>query len=337
MGFRVASYLWKLAHLLRANDCKQRLGALKYEVTLMGVYIMKPDWHDDIRVPSSVGDDVRISHMITVDASSERAKSFQISVQPQMHNGTLSSHASSLSTLLLSTHRKTTLFLDRYLQSNINAVELDELRVELKNILENHRSALDYTAHYIAERCTPKPSSSKVQFPVASPKDTLTKFSLKLDKWFPDLISSAPKVRDYLLCIQEFNGELWLRQLADLTNFNKHRSLSSQKLDIFNSVVVRFDDSGIRLGELGLLSLTIEAGGVLRFVNSSGQHVDLDVPCVIDANTISIPGADPRIEVVAEKHKLYCIPGTKKSIASTVWSIDKNVFRAVDQICSLLS
>ncbi len=302
----------------------------------MVTVIMFLNWHDNMHIPT-VGDHVRIKHVVIVNTTTVRAESFQVAVPPRTPTGILSEHARALGALLTSTHANTARFLDRYLRPNIDPAELDGLRVDLKNLLENHRSALEYTAHHIADRCAPKLPSTKVQFPIAKSSDTATTFALKLDQWFPCLGTSVPKVRDDLLSIQEFNGELWLRQLADLTNFNKHRSLSVQEPGSFHSVVVRFGSAGVRLGELGLRSLSLEAGGVLRFVNTVGQQVDLDLPCVLDANTTSIPGADPRIEVVPEERKLYRIPGSKESIAGTVWSIDKNVFRAVDRICSYLS
>lgn len=144
-------------------------------------------------------------------------------------------------------------------------------------------------------------------------------------------------MRDYLLSIQEFNGETWLRQLADLTNFNKHRSLSAQNLAEFHSVIVGFDEAAIRFGELGLRSLDIESGGILRFVNSSGQQADMNGPRVIDADTSPLLGVDLRIKALQESHVLYCIPGHSESIASTIWRINRNVFRAIDKICALLS
>jgi len=299
---------------------------------------MFPDWHDPIHIPT-VGDDIRIvsPHVITVRPNTMRPETFQVSVQPGTGTDALTEHGRAIATLLQKTHGDTARFLDSYLQPNIELAELDRLRVDLKNLLENYRSALEYTAHHIAALCTPKPPQDRVQFPVAQPSDTAATFGPKLDQWFPGLGASAPKVRDYLLTIQAFNGYPWLEQLADLTNFNKHRSLSAQEPGDFHSVVVRFGDAGVRLGELGFRSLSLETGGVLRFVNSSGQQVDLDGPCVLDASTTSLAGADPRIELLMEKRQLYRIPGCKDSIAGTLWSIDKNVFRAVDWICALLS
>lgn len=297
---------------------------------------MFPGWHDNMHVPS-VGDIVHIGHTITVDANTVRPESFRVSVQPRTPTGVLSDRGRAIAALLRRTHGDTAKFLDRYLRPNIGPAEVDCLRVDLKNLLENHRSALEYTAHHIADFCTPKPPLDRVYFPVAKLGDTTATFARKLDQWFPNLSTSAPKVREYLLSVQEFSGDPWLRQLADLTNFNKHRSLSAQEPGDFLSVVVRFGDAGVRFGELGLRSLSLEAGGVLRFVNSAGQQADLKDPCVIDANTTSLPDVDPRIEVLRENRQLYRIPGHGESIAGTIWSINTNVFRAVDQICKLLS
>ncbi|OPX60799.1 MAG: hypothetical protein A4E25_00209 [Methanobacterium sp. PtaB.Bin024] len=294
---------------------------------------MFPNWHDHYNLPT-VGDDVIIKHTVTVD-SDVGAKSFKVSVQPRTPNSVLTNHGNNLKTLLTSTHVSTANFLDKYLRSNIEQTELDTLKVDLKNILENHRSLLEYTAHYMAERCTPKPS--KVYFPVANSKDDVQTFTKKINKWFPKLSNRSPSVIDYLLSIQEFNGETWLRQLADLTNFNKHCSLSDQELNTFHSNVVKCGNVGIRLGELGFRSITLEDKGKLRFINTLGEQVDLNMPCVLDATITSIPYADSRIELIEEKRELYSIKNYDNSIAHTIWNIDKNVFRAINTISSLLS
>ena len=299
---------------------------------------MYPNWHDHLHVPT-VGDDVHIAGpgVCRVTPSGDGATSFQVAVQPRSPEGILSPHAHALGTLLRRVHADTARFLDRYLGPSIQKSDLDELRIDLKNILENHRSALEYVAHHLADRCAPKPSPDRVQFPVASRKDTATSFGAKIEKWFPGLGARAPGVKDYLLSIQEFNGDRWLRQLAELSNFNKHRSLSTQQPACFRSVVVRYGLAGLRFGELGLRSCNIQAGGVVRFTDSAGNQVDLTGPRLLDATTRSLPNADPRIELILEERQLYCIPGATESIAGLIWAIAKNVFRTVDQICRHLS
>lgn len=295
-----------------------------------------PNWHQPLHVPT-IGDDVQILHIVTLPANAPTLLNFSVRVQPRTGTGMLSEHAQALSALLQTTHSATARFLDRYFRPNIEPNQIGKLRVELKNLLENYRSALDYVAHYLADRCTPKPDAKKVQFPVANENDTAATFGKKLDRWFPGLSTSVPNAKAHLLSIQQFNGDTWLNQLSELANFNKHHSLSPQECGRFESVVIRCGGSRIRLGELGLKSLTIEAGGALRFVNVAGEHVDLDGSQRLDATTTSITGSDSRIEVVREEHNLFRIPGQPESIAGTVWVIAKNVFRTVDKLCSMLT
>ena len=297
-----------------------------------------PKWNAELGVPT-VGDDVRIlcGDVITIDSETKSTLSFNVSVQPCSLDGLLTERGDAIATLLTQTHKQSSIFIDKYLNSDITEASLKENKVILKNILENHRSALEYVAHHIANYCAPIPDESNVQFPVAKPKDDADTFKKKLEIWFPKLNIKKPKVFQFLESIQEFNGELWLKQLSELTNFNKHRIFSSQVLDDFDSVVIKYGDVGIRFGELGLRSLTIEEGGRIRFINKSGQSMELEGECSIDVNTISIPGADPRVEVLHENRRLLKIPGSTMSIPCSLWIIDTNVFRTVNNICALLS
>ncbi len=299
---------------------------------------MYPTWEDNLAVPT-VGDDVHIPSglVLTVDAHEPSQSQFQVSVQPKTPSGILCDRAVAIGDLLRRTNDDTVRFLNKYFRGSIDTEGVRDLRVDLKNILENHRSALEYAAHYVADSCNPKPAEYKVQFPVAKQNDTASEFARQLDKWFPGLSTSAPPVTDYLMSIQEFSGDLWLRQLAELTNYNKHRSLTQWELADFGYVVVGFFDAGMRFGDCGLQSMTIEAGGVLRFEHSGGEHADLEGPVVIDANTTLLLGVDSRIEVVRQKRHTYGFPGYEQSIAHVLWSIDKNVIRSVDRICGLLS
>jgi hypothetical protein len=301
----------------------------------MGIY---PDWHTPLHNPT-VGDDVFIvdDDVITLEANAPRDWNWPVSVQPRSATGELSPHAKAIAALLKVTHRQTEDFLNKYLRSGVHLENLDDLRVDLKNLLENNRSVLEYTAHHIAARCTPPPSRSRVQFPIAQAGDTMAKFANDLDRWFPGLAINAHAVRHHLLQIQRFNGELWLQQLSSLTNFSKHHSLADQEVGDYDSVVLQYDGAGVRVGELGLKSLTISPGAVLRFQGASGQAVDLNGLCVLNSNTTSVPSADPRIIITIEKRKLYRIPGQTQSLATIVWIISKNVLRTVDALCSLLS
>jgi len=112
---------------------------------------MFPNWHDNINIPT-VGDNVHIgSHIITIDANIVPSKGFQISVQPRTATGIISEQGRAIGILLQKTHDDTAQFLNDHLQPKIEPKEVELLRVDLKNLLENHRSALEYTAQHIAE------------------------------------------------------------------------------------------------------------------------------------------------------------------------------------------
>lgn len=298
---------------------------------------MFPNWHDAIAIPT-VGDDVIICHTVTVNPVIKVKPEFSIAVQPKSPDGILSQHAKSIAALLRSTHISTAILLDNYLKSSTDSSKLDDFKVNLKNVLENQRSSLEYIAHYMAEICTPKPKSNEVQFPVANETDDAITFSTKVDKWFPDLGAKKPKVKDYIISMQHFTGVLWLRKLADLTNFNKHRTLSSQEIGEFKSVLISFEDSGLRLGELGFNSIRLALGGVLLFQDSNGNQAEIEAPIFFDVNTIPTDRiCDQRIKIIQESRNMYFIPGYTESIAHMIWVISKNVYRSVNNICSLLS
>ena len=104
---------------------------------------MYPGWNDQLHVPT-VGDDVRVisPHIVTVTPSAGTPVSFQLAVQPKSTNSVLSPHAKALAALLRRVHEATTHFVARHLQPSTQQNDLDDLRVDLKNILENYRSSL---------------------------------------------------------------------------------------------------------------------------------------------------------------------------------------------------
>lgn len=298
---------------------------------------MFPDWHDELHVPT-VGDTVHIvsPHVITVSPPKEHS-TFQVSVQPKSADGELSPHAQALASLLRRVHSDTVTFVNKHLLLPSNKPELDELRIDLKNILENYRSSLEYVAHHLADKCVPRPPSERVQFPVARPDEDIASFSNKLDKWFPGLSVNFPAAKDVLISIQGCSGEKWLCELAVLSNFNKHRSLSQLEQKTFHSSVIIYGNVGLRLGELGFSSLNIAPGGIIRLEVRLGQHRDIRGPQLINVDTTTLIDADFGINIVKEERKLYSIPDTTSSVPGLIWTIGKNVFRTIDLLCRHIS
>ena len=297
---------------------------------------MFPNWHDELGVPT-VGDDIIINHIITVHQSKNNQTGFRVAVQPKSPDGILREHARSIATLLQHNHTLTERLLDQYINSSVSSLRTDNLRVNLKNILENYRSSLEYIAHYMAEHCDPKPALHRVQFPVANKKDDENTFSAKLDKWFPKLSYSKPEVKKYIISIQHFKGESWLQDLSNLTNFNKHRTLSSQLIREFKSVLIFFDGVGVRLGNLGFNSIAIHKDGAIKFKGLNGNEASILGPCRLAVNNLSTSTFDDGIRVSYELHNMYFIPPSPKSLPHLVWEISKNVYRTVNNICALLS
>jgi len=142
---------------------------------------------------------------------------------------------------------------------------------------------------------------------------------------------------DYLIEIQPFNSGQWLYRLSELTNFNKHHSLSVWESSIFQSIIIRVGDNVIRIGELGFQSIDLKSNGKLIFPTNHGIAAEVTGPCIIDMTTSSIPGCDERILVEKHQVELQQVRGASHSIAHEVWSISKNVYRAVHSICHELS
>jgi hypothetical protein len=293
---------------------------------------MYPDWQTDLAIPT-VGDRVFVGNKeITVDKP--QSQTMRVSIGPARGAQPRSERAKAVATILARVHAATADFIEKSLNHHGTDVEL--LRVDFKNLLENHRSALEYVAHYIAAKCINPPQESKVQFPIANSSDNATTFIRKLDRWFPGIVIRNPALTAYLTEIQPFNSDQWLARLADLTNFNKHRSLSVWESAVFESLVMRCGEMGFRFGELGLQSIEIKSRGKIIFRTEFGL-IELRGPRTIDLTTTSLPDCDPRITIERQELELHKVRDATHSIAHEIWIISRNVFRAVDMICHKLS
>jgi len=102
-----------------------------------------------------------------------------------------------------------------------------EFRIDIKNLCENMRSALDYLAHDIRERFCPSAApGDRFYFPVLPDKKS---FESRIDQWFPDLRQVAPAVVAALEAVQPFQtGQEWLGQFNRVNIENKHGDLIEQ-------------------------------------------------------------------------------------------------------------
>lgn len=108
-----------------------------------------------------------------------------------------------------------------------------DLRVLVKNAMENLRSGLDYMAHDIYEACCqPKRLASglsdpkNIYFPYGR---TENDFKSGVGSSLPGLDKASPPVYDLLLSIQPFTcGDNWLYELCFILNEKKHDRLTEQ-------------------------------------------------------------------------------------------------------------
>jgi len=109
-----------------------------------------------------------------------------------------------------------------------------DLRVPVKNIMENLRSSLDYMAHDIYETCCQpartaagKSDPHNIYFPYGR---TEAKFKSHIGTSLPDLASNNRGVYDLIASIQPFLcNDTWLYDLCSILNEKKHDKLKAQE------------------------------------------------------------------------------------------------------------
>jgi len=119
----------------------------------------------------------------------------------------------------------------------------DALKVDIKNLCENLRSALDYIAHDVREKhCPSAGANARFYFPILP---NATTFTQKTAQWFPGLVTAAPNVYAFLESVQPFhNGYEWLGLFNRLNNENKHGDLVEQTRTETHRVTVTMQGGG---------------------------------------------------------------------------------------------
>jgi len=105
------------------------------------------------------------------------------------------------------------------------------LLIEIKNFMENLRSALDFTAHGLFDKYGDKNYTGDVYFPYAwKGLDRAGYRSKKIIEKIPGLEASRPDIAMKIESYQHFVGpdNSWLCIFMDLNNENKHQRLTPQ-------------------------------------------------------------------------------------------------------------
>jgi len=110
-----------------------------------------------------------------------------------------------------------------------------KLLIEIKNFMENLRSALDFTAHGLFHRYGSSASTSKsprISFPYAIMNQSEADFrrSNRIDTCIPGLSSNRPDIAEKIISFQHFSDDRnkWLPVFMQLNNENKHQQLTPQ-------------------------------------------------------------------------------------------------------------
>lgn len=102
-----------------------------------------------------------------------------------------------------------------------------DLKIKIKNFLENARSVLDYCAHDIADMCGIL--AQKIYFPIIEKDKDQVSFNGAVENNLPNLKLKNEKVFVYLESIQPYHDDYaWLADFATVTIDNKHSQLTPQ-------------------------------------------------------------------------------------------------------------
>ena len=95
----------------------------------------------------------------------------------------------------------------------------EEIKIDIKNIFENLRSALDYLAHDISDQlATTQPD--RLYFPI---RQSAADFATTMAKEYPGVKDKSTEIYSILEKVQPYNSP-WLGKFNKLNNNNKHQS-----------------------------------------------------------------------------------------------------------------
>lgn len=154
--------------------------------------------------------------------------------------------------------------------SNLNKLEekllddelkLDEtdINIEIKHILEDMRSILDYIAVDIYKKyCNNIPK--KIYFIYSRVGENETQYLTKMNKNFPGLYDKYPYIYKLLSNVQSFNDNSnWLVKLNDLTNEVKHNNLYISKVEKEKHTLFQTNDTSMQI--VGNMSIQKNGNG----------------------------------------------------------------------------
>ncbi len=158
------------------------------------------------------------------------------------------------------------------------------LLIEIKNVMENLRSALDFSAHGLFDKYgVSSRANPNIYFPYSRLGQSQADFqrSNRIESCIPGIATSRPDIVAKLESYQSFastNNE-WLPKFMELNNENKHSRLTPQTREEARQLTLQSGGMSISLGPGCSISMgqgtSIQMGGMSI---PGGQHISGDNP-----------------------------------------------------------
>lgn len=158
------------------------------------------------------------------------------------------------------------------------------LRIEIKNLLENLRSALDYCAHGLFDAFGSSAIlNPRIYFPYAKMSETQAQFrsANRIEKCIPGITSSRPDIVARIEAYQHYSdpSNRWLPLFMAMINENKHKYLTPQTRHEKRGLEVRSGGAAIKLGPGVSIGLGTGASMSIGDVHiAGGQRISGESP-----------------------------------------------------------
>ena len=145
-----------------------------------------------------------------------------------------------------------------------------KLLIKIKNFMENLRSALDFSSHYLFDKyCNSTISNPKIYFPYAWKELDLAEFRRKnlVENKIQGLSSNRPDIVTIIEGFQHFSDKenSWLPKFMDLNNENKHQRLTPQTRTEDKELNINFDN--------GRTAISLSEGSIFHLAEGSIMEI----------------------------------------------------------------
>lgn len=158
------------------------------------------------------------------------------------------------------------------------------LLIEIKNFMENLRSALDFIAHGLFDKYGDQSRTNpKIYFPYAWQGLNQADFNARtiVDSKIPGLSASRPDIANKIEGYQYFSSprNSWLPKFMDLNNENKHQRLTPQQRTEVKELNISSGNVSMSIGQGA--SIQIGRGASVQIgetIIPGGQNIDVNNP-----------------------------------------------------------